>query len=65
MATDVRDVRYRSSRGGWIPLQKKEQRQLLELYADHARPVREIAEVFGLSVSTIYRILPLLGVRAQ
>lgn len=60
-----RDVRYRTSRGGRVPLSVRQQRQLLELYANHGRPVREIAEIFGVSVGTVYRWLPHLGVRAQ
>lgn len=63
--TNLDDVRYRTARGGIVPLDRKQQRQLLELYAEHGRPVHEIADVFNLSTSTIYRILPLLGVRAQ
>lgn len=56
---------YRTARGGRVPLTLRQQKQLLELYADHARPVREIAEIFGVSVGTVYRWLPHLGVRAQ
>lgn len=58
-------VVYRTPRGGRVPLGKREREQLLELYQDHALPVRDIAAIFGVSVNTIYRWLPHLGVRAQ
>jgi transposase len=54
---------YRTDRGGLVPLNAKARRDLLELYADHERPVREIAELFGVGTNTIYRWLALLGVR--
>lgn len=59
------DPRYRTPRGGHVPLGTRERAQLLELYAEHSRPVHEIAELFGVSTGTIYRWLPHLGVRAQ
>jgi DNA-binding CsgD family transcriptional regulator len=58
-------VMYRSPRGGSVPLTAVECRQLLELYVDHKRSVKEIAQIFGIGVHTVYRILPLLGVRPQ
>lgn len=57
-----RPTHYRTPRGGRVPLSPKDQRNLLALYRQLDRPVHEIADIYGVSTSTIYNWLPKLGV---
>jgi DNA invertase Pin-like site-specific DNA recombinase len=58
-------VYYRTPRGGQVPLDARQRRELLHLYAGFGIPVAEIAEQYGTGTSTIYRWLALLGVQPQ
>lgn len=59
--------RYRTRRGGYrggVPLSAADRHNLLELYSDLNVPVFEIAAIFDVHISTIYRWLELLHVQA-
>lgn len=60
-----RETHYRTEKGGRVPLSKSDQRNLLALYRQLDRPVHEIADIYGVSTSTIYNWLPKLGVLPQ